>query len=128
MRENIYRTTIQVTGATGGAGSATANATSSVIVDGVVVGIYLEYTDTPPATADLVIEEANNSPAMDILTETNYNTDGWVFPVHDVVSSDGTAITNGYQEVYVSDYVKATISQVNDNDGVNVTIVWRSLR
>ena len=128
MRDNIRRTTITVTGATGGDGAATATATSSAIVDGVIVGVHVAYTGSPPSTTDLTIVEANNSPAMPILTLTNANTGGWFFPLHSVVNSDGSAITDGSQEVYVSDYVSVTIAEANNDDGATVTIVWASRR
>lgn len=120
----IRRSTVTVTGATGGVGVATASAVSNKPIDGIIVGVHLTFVDSPPATADTTIEEANNSPAMPIITETNYNTDGWLFPVNSVVDATGTAITNGYQEVHVQDYVRVTIAQVNDGDGVTAVIVW----
>ena len=41
---SLHRETIVVTGTTGGAGISTANATSTKLVRGWIVGIYLEYT------------------------------------------------------------------------------------
>ena len=45
----IQRTSIAVTGATGGAGVATANETSTVTVNGTSRGVHLTYVGSPPA-------------------------------------------------------------------------------
>lgn len=121
----IRRTTVTVTGAAGGAGTATANTTSSVIVNGCINAVYLQYTDSPPgATTDVTIAEAFNSPAMPILTVANAATDGWFFPMAQAVNQANTAISGMGAEIYVADYVKVTIAQANDADGVIATIVW----
>jgi hypothetical protein len=121
----IRRTTITVTGAAGGAGVATANTTSSVIIAGEIMAVYLQYTDSPPAgTTDVTIAEATTSPAMSILTVTNAATDGWFFPMAQAVNQSNTAITGMGQEIAVNDYIKVTIAQANNSDGVVATIVW----
>ena len=106
---SVYREPVVVTGATGGAGVATATANSGNVVNGVILAVYLTYVGTPPATTDITITEANNSPAMPVLTATNKNTDGWAFV------NPGRA---------VNDYIKVTIAQANDADGVTATIVY----
>jgi hypothetical protein len=121
----IRRTTITVTGATGGAGVATANAASSTILIGDIRAVYLEYTDSPPAaTCDVAIVENTNSPAMPILTITNAATDGWFYPLAQADNQAGTDITNQGTLIPVMDYVKVTIAQANNDDGVIATIVW----
>lgn len=122
---STFRETITVTGATGGAGVATATANSSKIINGLVTGVYLEYIGAPPAgTTDVVIVEANNDPAMAILTLTNSATDGWKAPVHAAVDvTDGVALGPG-MFVAVNDYIKVTITGANDDDGVTATIVY----
>ena len=128
MRANIKRTTVTVTGATGGAGVATANLDTSGVVDGYIIAIYLEYTGTPPATSDVTIAEANNDPAIPVLTLTNANTDGWFYPRAAAVDTSGSAITNSNESIAVSDYLNVLIAQANDADGVTATIVWESRR
>jgi len=121
----IDRITIEVTGATGGAGVATANATSDESIEGTIRTIYLEYVGSPPAgTTDVTIVEAYQSPATDILTITNAATDDWFFPMGAAVNQAGTAITNQGVSIVVDDYIKATITGANNDDGVTVTIVY----
>ncbi len=121
----IRRTTITATGATGGAGTATANATSSVVIEGHIRGVHLAYLDSPPAgTTDVTIAEKNNSPAMPILTVSNAATDGWFYPMAQAKNQAGTDITGMGELIAVADYVIVTIAQANNADGVTATIVW----
>jgi hypothetical protein len=125
----IQRQTITVTDATGGAGVATANTVSTTPISGVIMAVYLEYTDSPPAaTADVTIAENTNSPAMSVLTVTNGDTDGWRFPMAQADNQAGTDITNQGAPIAVNDYLKVTIAQANNDDGVIATIVWDDLR
>lgn len=124
----IQRETISATSATGGAGTATTNATSTHVISGLLLEIYLAYLDSPPSTSDVTIVEATNSPARTLLTVTNANTDGWFAVRGATVDATGTAITGGSTPVAVSDYVKVTIAQANNADGVTATIVWDDLK
>lgn len=119
------RITISATTAAGGAGVATATATSDEVVNGIIEAIYIEYLDSPPAgTTDVAIIEATNSPAVDILTVSNAATSDWFFPMGQAVNQAGTAITNQGKRIAVNDKIKVTIAQANDGDGVNVTVVY----
>ena len=121
----IRRETITVSGLTGGAGVSTANTTSANILNGIVRAIYLEYTGSPPAgTTDVTIAGANNDPANAILTLTDAATDGWFYPMGAAVNNANAAITNQGAAVPVDDYVKVTIAQANDADGVIATILY----
>lgn len=121
----LRRTVVTVTGAAGENGAATANATSSVVIEGYIRAVYLSYTDSPPAgTTDVTIAEAKNSPAMSILTVTNGATNGWFFPLALASVQAGTAMTDFGVPIAVADYVKVTIAQANANDGVTATLVW----
>lgn len=116
---NIRRETVTVTGAAGGAGAATASGTTSNIVSGVVLAVYLEYTDSPPAgTTDVTIEEATRSPALPVLTVSNAATDGWFYP-------DVASVNSDVKPVVVDDHLTVTIEQANNGDGVTATIVWQ---
>jgi hypothetical protein len=91
-----------------------------------VTGVYIKYLDAPPGTTDVVVETAGvNHPAMTILSIANAATDGWFFPkTASHLNSSGAAISNEYQTgVPVHDAVKVTISQANDNDGVQVWLL-----
>lgn len=121
----INRITVTVTGATGGAGVATANTTSSELVEGTIRGVYLAYTDSPPAgTTDVTIAEAYNSPAAAILTVSNAATDAWFYPMAQACNQAAATITNQGAPIVVKDYLKVTIAQANNDDGVVATIVY----
>jgi hypothetical protein len=120
----IRRTTITVSGTAGGAGASTAYAISDDIVDGLVLAVHIAYAGSPPATTDVIIVEANNSPAMPILTVSDANTDGWFQPMAAVEDTAGAAVTNAVQQIPVSDYVKVTVDDADDGDGAVVTVVW----
>jgi len=125
MGGTILREQIEVTGAAGSAGEATASVISGSLVQGTIRAIYLEYTDSPPAgTTDVIIAEAHNSPAVPILTITNGATDGWFPVMAQAVDAEGADITNQGAPVVVNDYISVTIDEANEGDGVTVTIVY----
>ena len=72
----IRRTTWTVTTNSGGSGASSGSGGSSDIVSGLVLAVYLTYGGSPPATTDVTIAERTNSPALPVLTKSNYNTDG----------------------------------------------------
>lgn len=121
----VRRETVTVTGATGGAGVATATGKTVNAVEGEIVAIYLAYTDSPPATTDVTIAEANESPAIPVLTVTDAATNGWFFPMWAADNEAGAAITNQGKPIVVADQLSVTIAQANNNDGITATIVWR---
>lgn len=108
--------------AAGSSGSATATAISDEVINGLVLAVYVKYTDTPPATTDVTIQEAYNSPAMPILTLTDKNTDGWFQPMAGVEDTAGAAVTNATQQIPVCDKIKVTVAGANAGDGVEVTL------
>jgi hypothetical protein len=121
----IHREVITASGAAGGAGAATATAVSSRPIDGRIMAVHVAYLESPPgATTDVTIQEANNSPAMPILTIANAATDAWFYPMAQADNQAGADITGMGAPIAVNDYVRATIAQANDGDGVTVTIVW----
>lgn len=114
----------------GGSGSSTANNTSSHVVVGQICSIGVTYNGSPPASTDLVIATAgNNGPALTILTLTNANSDGWFHPRHKIDDESAADVTyDGTNEVYdkvcVADNIKVTVSQANDDDSVDVVVVY----
>ena len=121
---SVFRRTITVTDATGGAGVATANTTSDIVINGVITRVYLEYTDSPPAaTTDVTIVEATNDPAQTILTVSDAATDGWFEPMATADDLTGSAVLQ-YMPIAVNDKIKVTITGANDGDGVIATIVY----
>lgn len=116
--------------AVGGAGVATANETSSIIVRGKVLSVFVEYLDSPPATTDVTVATAGVSalPAATILSLANANTNIVKYPRVGVHKSDGTNATyDGTNQIfepqYIHDKVKVTIAQANAGDSVNVYLV-----
>jgi len=121
----VYREVVTVTGATGGAGAATANASTSQVVQGTVRAIYLEYTGSPPAgTTDVTIVEKTNTHKQTVLSIANAATDAWFYPMAQAQTAAGAAITNQGAPIVVNDHLVVTIAQANDADGVKATIVW----
>lgn len=106
--------------ASGGAGAATANATTTHDIIGIVRSIAVRYNDSPPAGTDVVIATAGlAAPALTILTLTNNNSDGWWQIEHDAVDAAGSS-SSGHLSPPIADKVKVTIAQANDGDSVDV--------
>lgn len=112
--------------AAGGAGVATANASTSHIVSGRVMGIYVKYNDTPPATTDVTIKTVGTSPApptYNFLVLTNAATDGWFYPQVQIHDTAGSAIAAEYTPLLVHDNINVTIAQANSGDSVDVWLL-----
>lgn len=118
--------------ASGGAGTATANA-SSAKLRGKIHAVYVKYNDSPPAgTTDVTVATVGTSPyvpAITILTLANAATDTLKYPRVQVHGTDGTALTmDGTRiltdKIAIDDSVKVTIAQANDADSIDV---WLAL-
>lgn len=120
----IYRDEIQVTGAAGSDGVATASGFSSRGICGTICAVHVAYIGSPPGTTDVTIAEANNSPAVTVLTLTNANTDGWFYPVAQADTPAGSAISAEYIKLAVADTIEVTIAGANADDGCTVTILY----
>lgn len=113
--------------ATGGAGAATGTITTPVPVRGYIMGVYVQYIDSPPAgTTDVTVETAGtHAPAQTVLAIVNGATDGWRYPqtiAH--LNTSGAAIADLYSSgVPVDDFIKVTMAQANDNDQVKVWLL-----
>jgi hypothetical protein len=108
--------------AVGSNGSATANATTAQPINGFIVGVYVRYNDSPPATTDVTIATAGSAaPAFTLLTLTDKNTSGWFYPritPHDLL---GVALADVNTNVPIfADKVTVTIAQANAADSVDV--------
>lgn len=122
----IRRETVTVSGAAGGTGVATATATSGQIVNGVIREVYLAYVDSPPGTTDVTVATVA-SPALTILSVADAATSGWFFPMNQADNTSGADISGQGSPVAVDDYIKVTIAQANDGDGVTATILYEDL-
>lgn len=115
--------------AAGGAGVATNNATSSLLVSGRVAAIHIKGNGSPPATTDITIATAGtHAPAITLLAITDYAADAWYFPRIQVHSVAGALLTMDGVRVLtdlipVNDLIKVTIAQANDGDSIDVTII-----
>lgn len=110
----------------GGAGASTATVDSGQIVRGFVVGIYLQYNDSPPAaTTDVTVKTKGATgvlPSYNLLVMTNGATDGFYATQFETrKSTDGTA-SGQYAFPYIEDKITITIAQANDNDSVTAWI------
>lgn len=112
--------------ASGGAGVATASATTVIPIVGFVTAIAVRYNDSPPATTDVTVAGAGtNHVALTLLTLTNANTNVVKNVRHAIHDDTGAVITfDGTNEVYdvpaLSDFVTVTIAQANNADSVDV--------
>lgn len=108
----------------GGAGVATANATGTQKLTGLLIGFYIRYNDSPPATTDVTIEAAGGAlPTRVLLSLTDANTSGF-FPVGAAQVDTAGAANGQYANLpLVRDLIKVTIAQANDNDSVDVWAV-----
>ncbi len=122
----LHREEIVVTGTTGGAGTSTANKTSTKVVRGWIVGVYIQYDGSPPATSDVTIVGADITPAQDIITVTDANTDDWFHPLHQAQDESGANLTGQGVPIIVAERIKVTLAQANDDDGVTVTILYEN--
>ena len=117
--------------AVGGAGVATANETSAIVIRGKVVAVYVEYLDSPPAgTTDVTVATAGVSalPAATLLSLVNAATDVVKYPRVGVHETDGTNATyDGSNQIfepqYIHDKVKVTIIGATANDYVQVYLI-----
>ena len=114
--------------AAGGAGVATANASTPVRVMGRLRGIYVKYNDAPPAaTCDITIATVGGNgapPSQNLLSIANAATDGWFYPAAQLHTTAGAAIAGEYGPLLVDDHVNVKIDQVNAGDNIDV---WLAL-
>jgi hypothetical protein len=99
--------TIPVT-TTGTAGSATGTATSSEVVMGYLVDVFLDFHASAPATTDTTIAFATRG--GDILVATNTNTDTLFHPRVKTVDNTGAAITNSHDRVLLNQPITVSVA------------------
>jgi hypothetical protein len=112
--------------ASGGAGAATATDKTNKAIVGKVIGVAVTYIGSPPATSDVVVKTAGvNHPEVVLLTLTNKNTDGMFQPFFLKDDDLGVDIAAEYVEPVIADQVIVDVAQANDNDSVNVVILYQ---
>jgi hypothetical protein len=112
---------------TGGAGVSAATVVTPKPVDGLILGIVLQYNDAPPAaTTDVGIKTKGQSgvlPSVNLLTITNAATNGYFAPRSACVTATNTAITDSNAPFAVNDYIQIDIAGANDGDSVSVWLM-----
>ena len=110
--------------ATGGDGSATATATSTIKASGILYGVYAKYAGDDPATMDMTVATLGtdpSAPSYNLLVATDLVTDKMYLPrAVSHVATTGVASTTADQCQPVEDFVKVTIAQANDQ-GIDVS-------
>jgi hypothetical protein len=112
--------------ASGGAGVATANASTTHLLSGLVMAVYIKYNDSPPATTDIVVKTVGTSPAAPtrtILSLTDAATDGWFQPRVNVHNQNGAAQSLVWDYIPMHDVVNVAIAQANDADNIDVWLM-----
>lgn len=111
--------------AAGGAGVATANATTTSPINGLLLAIYLKYQDSPPAaTTDVTVATSGTAhPAVTLLSITNAATDAWFYSQVNICNTSGTAQTSNWMPIPICDTVKVTIAGANNGDYVDVYLL-----
>lgn len=112
-----YKVTATVAGADG---SATGSGTSTQVVNGRLLAVYIDYT-TQPSTTDVTIATVGKSPApaRTLLTVASANADGWFYPRVALQDTSGAALVyaDGGEPLVdvqpVDDHVVVTVAEGN---------------
>ena len=99
--------TINVT-TTGTAGAATGSTTSGLI-QGAILDVYLNFHASAPATTDTTIALA--SPGGNVLVVSNSATDALIAPRAKCVDNANAAITNSFDYFYVNGSLTVSLAQ-----------------
>lgn len=98
---------------TGVAGSATGTGdTGSPPIRGEVLGVYLNFHGSAPATTDTTLRtKGNGVPSYNLLVVTDSATDGFFAPRAKPVDNANSAITNAHAPFVVSDVLEISVAQ-----------------
>lgn len=107
--------TVAVSGA--GAGSASGPAGG---MEGRIYAVYLDYTSGISSTTDVTLTVG--SPAMTVLTKTNYLTDSWYYPGVQLADSDGSALSGAYTARPAMGTLLLSMGETNGT--LTVTVLW----
>jgi len=96
---------------TGSAGSATGSADSRHIVRGQVLGVYLNFHASAPATTDTTLKtKGGAAPSYDLLVVSNSATDAFLVPRAKPVDNANAAITDAHAPFPVADYLTLSVA------------------
>ena len=109
--------------AVGADGAAAATGYSNEPVNGVLVGITVQYNDAPPAgTTDIGVKTKGLSgtlPSINLLTITNAATNGY-FPTRAPTYTAAGVLDNGTAPFPVHDTIQVDIAGANAGDSVTI--------
>lgn len=96
--------------------NATATGTSTHVIIGLVKGVVVKYTGSPPATTEVSIQsKAEDTPAYDLVPKITGNTDGIFFPLVEVYTNVSHVVPTP-----VHNKVTVKIDKADPNDYVEV--------
>lgn len=109
---------------TGSAGAATGANTSSQLITGFLVRIYVSFDPTAPATTTVTIAEAGDNPVT-LLTLSAGNTNANYPILVQAVSVTGAALTGVYAQHFISGrYITVTVGASNAlTEAVRVRVI-----
>lgn len=112
---------------TGSAASATGSNSVAVPL-GELVGVYLDFNSSTPATTDTTITSTGDGAGVGttLLTITNSTTDAWYFPGEQMDGNTGSAITGAYQHPLVFGHI--TIALAGSDALTDALIAWLYVR
>lgn len=94
---------------TGDAGLASGS--GSIVLEGDVEWIYIDYHASAPATTDVTIAYSSTPPGGNILAVSNIATDALYFPRATCVNNAASAITNSFTKFPVWGPVSISVAQ-----------------
>lgn len=103
-----YKITVTTTGADG---SAAGSGYSAHAINGKLLGVYLDFNASAPATTDTTITD--DSIGHTLLTVTNSATDAMKHPRAKPVDNANAAITNAHDPFSINGKVKVAVAQCN---------------
>ncbi len=114
---------ITTAAAVGGNGVAAGTVVTSNVVSGVLLGIYVQYNDAPPAgTTDIGVKTkgaAGVTPSINLLTITNGATDGY-YPTRAPTYTAAGALDGGTSCFSIADFIQVDMAGANAADTVSV--------
>ena len=96
---------------TGSAGSATGTGETTRLVRGKVLGVFLNFHASAPATTDTTVRtKGTTAPSYNIVVVSNSATDVFLQPAGKPVDNTNTAITNSHAPIPVADYLEIALA------------------
>lgn len=106
----------------------TGTAATKRPLSGHLVAVYLDYSGSMAATANVTITRKADGemPSETLLTVSNNVTDGWWRPRATVVFADSQIINSGYDYFNVTGYITGSVAQGTDGETVTINILYEA--